>query len=668
MHQYIICILLFSITFSNQKNDFECSTLKLGNISSNRALTTLTALGYYVIEHENIYIEGMPTNKLMPSEFDLEEVNGIYIIDIPDSQNQSLNTEYESLGDEFSKYLSGTSMYQTTQSDPIERIMVCYDKNRIELYSDFLDILYNQLDLPAKQILIEALVVEINSDDIKDTGLSFDYLNQEEGLNITSPKKENETALSMFYSESDFTELLFDIETGELITNSLEDVFKIKLNALINNKSAEILSRPSVLVLDGRQARIQIGQQIPITKLPISTYSGDEILIPDIEYLPVGIVLNLKPRISNDLKSVTMQVETIITETEELSTGVLEAPIINNRKVESQVKVLDNTPFIIGGLISNKKSYEEGRIPIISKIPILGKLFTWKTKQSIKKEVIVVITPHIVDNNEDNFSRVIPQDETIFDSFDNILFPNSYRLKESDIYDLNFITDSKFLSSIRDRVNKNTKQYNELDKNKTINRIKAGNIPGEEIISRRMIYDIIEKQKYYKSINSKNIIFFNKDKNYHVDHLKNYFSIINDSKKAVLILINKEEKSESTFFRPGVKIKEVELNENYNYKKILKEQRKLNPNYFTILISNQKDLKRLYEVLIMKEVLKLNTSLDLSIKNFKRGLEVQFPAKDLINNNSYVIDEKIAKYFFDVNFYYESFEEEFRSKTDFLYD
>ena len=668
MHQYIICILLFSITFSNQKNDFECSTLKLGNISSNRALTTLTALGYYVIEHENIYIEGIPTNKFMPSEFDLEEVNGIYIIDIPDSQNQSLNTEYESQGDEFSKYLSGTSMYQTTQSDPIERIMVCYDKNRIELYSDFLDILYNQLDVPAKQILIEALVVEINSDDIKDTGLSFDYLNQEKGLNITSPKKENESALSMFYSESDFTELLFDIETGELITNSLEDVFKIKLNALINNKSAEILSRPSVLVLDGRQARIQIGQQIPITKLPISTYSGDEILIPDIEYLPVGIVLNLKPRISNDLKSVTMQVETIITETEELSTGVLEAPIINNRKVESQVKVLDNTPFIIGGLISNKKSYEEGRIPVISKIPILGKLFTWKTKQSIKKEVIVVITPHIVDNNEDNFSRVIPQDETIFDSFDNILFPNSYRLKESDIYDLNFITDSKFLSSIRTRVNKNTKQYNELNKNKTINKIKAGNIPGEEIITRRMIYDIIEKQKYYKSINSKNIIFFNNDKNYRIDHLKNYFSIINDSKKAVLILINKNEESDATFFRPGVKIKEIELNENYNYKNILKEQRKLNPNYFTILISNQKDLKRLYEVLIMKEVLKLNSSLDLSIKNFKRGLEIQFPAKDLINNNSYVIDEKIAKYFFDVNFYYESFEEEFRNKTGFLYD
>ena len=262
---------------------------------------------------------------------------------------------------------------------------------------------------------------------------------------INTPANDG-TPLSLIYSENEFTELLIDIETGEIITNTLDDIFKIKLNALINDKSAEILSKPSVLVLDGRQARIQVGQQIPISKLPISAFSGDEILIPDIEYLPVGIVLNIKPRISNDLKSVSMQIETIITETEELTSGVLEAPIINNRKVESHVKVLNNTPFIIGGLISNKKADQEGRIPVISKIPLIGKLFTWNTKQSLKKEVIVVITPHIIDNNDDNFSRIIPQDESIFDSFGNTLFPNSYRLKESDIYDLNFITESDYLT------------------------------------------------------------------------------------------------------------------------------------------------------------------------------------------------------------------------------
>ena len=667
MFNYTKIILIF-ILFS-QILSYECNVLKLDNISSNRALTTLKALGYNTVEHTNIYIDDIKLNNLSPMD-ETDQSNGIFIVDIPDYENYSLNNNDDDEYDEeseFSKYLSGTSMEQPTQSDPIERIMVCYDSNQIDLYRDFLDLLYNKLDVPAKQILIEALIVEINSDAVKDQGLALDYLNQNEGMNITTPFNDG-GPLSLIYSENDFTELLIDIETGELITNTLDDVFKIKLNALINDKSAEILSKPSVLVLDGRQARIQVGQQIPISKLPISTFSGDEILIPDIEYLPVGIVLNLKPRISNDLKSVSMQVETIITETEELTSGVLEAPIINNRKVESHVKVLNNTPFIIGGLISNKKADQEGRIPILSKIPLLGKLFSWNTKQSLKKEVIVVITPHIIDNNDDNFSRIIPQDESIFDSFGNILFPNSYRLKESDIYDLNFITESNYLNIIKNNATniiENNEKYDQEVINLS-NRILNNFIPGEAIIARRIIYDIVEKQNYYKSINSESIVFFNNEKNYGLDFLKNYFSIINKDEKGILLLINKDENTNDTFFRPGVDVQEIDLEKNYNYKKILKQTWQKNKDFYPILITNKKDLKRLYEILIMQEVLKLNTALELSIKEFKRGLEIQFPAKDLIETNSFVIDENIAKYFYEVNFYYESFEDEFKNKTKLL--
>ena len=437
------------------------------------------------------------------------------------------------------------------------------------------------------------------------------------------------------------------------------------LKALINAKSAEILSRPSILVLDGRQARIQIGQQIPITKLPVSSYSGDEILIPDIEYLPVGIVLNIKPRISNDLKNVTMQVETIITETENFSSsGVLEAPIINNRKVESYVKVADNTPFIIGGLISNKESDNEGKIPFISKIPWLGKLFTWKAKQIIKKEVIVVITPHIIEDNSDNFSRVIPQDAKMFDSFGNKLFPNSYRLKESDIYDLSFITDSNYLDYVKQSSKTITPESDE-QKN-IIEDIQSGFIPGEKIITQRMIYDIIEREEYFNSVNSEKIIFFNHNKNHKVDKLKNYFSIIDDPRRGILIKINPSISDNQNFFRPSMIIEEVVLTENYNFKEELQNYWNLEGDLKPVLITNQKNLIRLYEVLILNEVLKLNNTLDLSINQFKRGLEIQFPAREIISENSFVIDEKIADFYYQVNFYYDSFEEEFKNKTSFL--
>ena len=651
MKKIIILFFIISYILPAELNDYECNISKLSNISSNRALTTLKALGYYTIEHENIYVEEEITNNLKPAEFDLEEAQGIYIVSIPDSQNSTLNptSEEEEEEEGFNKYLSGISMSKSTDSDPIERIMVCYDKQQPNLYNSFLNILYNQLDVPAKQILIEALVLEIDSDDLKDTGISSEYLSQDNHLSIQTPNKADGNALSILYSEKAFTDP--------------SDLFQIQINALINSTSAEILSRPSILVLDGRQARIQVGKQIPITK----TYSsGDDFILEDIEYLPIGIVLNIKPRISNDMKNVTMQIETIITEPEPLTDNseVQVAPIINNRKVESFVRVADNTPFIIGGLISNKESEDIGKIPLLWRVPWLGKLFTWEGQKTEKKEVIVVITPHIIEDNSDNFSRVIPQDASMFDSFDNKLFPNSYRLKESDIYDLNFITESSYLNSIRYKVSGSSGSTN--DEKSIIEKIKNGFIPGENIITQRMIYDIIENQNYFTSIDSDNIIFFNHSKNHKVDKLKNYFSIIDDPRRAILISINNEISSEQNFFRPSMNIEEIVLTEEYNHKDILKEYWQKNRESKPILIANQKNLKRLYEVLVLQEVLKLNNTLTLSIDEFQRGLQIQFPAKEIIKENTFVIDENIADYFYQINFYYESFEEEFKSKTRFL--
>ena len=206
MFKYIKIILIF--TLFSQILSYECNVLKLDNISSNRALTTLRALGYSTVEHTNIYIDDIKLNNLSPMD-ETDQSNGIFIVDIPDYENYSLNSsddddDYEE--SEFNKYLSGTSMEQPTQSDPIERIMVCYDTNEISLYRDFLDLLYNKLDVPAKQILIEALIVEINSDAVKDQGLALDYLNQDDGMNITTPSSDG-NPLSIIYSENDFTEL-----------------------------------------------------------------------------------------------------------------------------------------------------------------------------------------------------------------------------------------------------------------------------------------------------------------------------------------------------------------------------------------------------------------------------------------------------------------------------
>ena len=83
-------IIILNLILCSQIFSYECNTLKLDNISSNRALTTLKALGYNTIEHTNIYMDDIKLNNLAPMD-ETDNSNGIFIIDIPDYENYSLN-------------------------------------------------------------------------------------------------------------------------------------------------------------------------------------------------------------------------------------------------------------------------------------------------------------------------------------------------------------------------------------------------------------------------------------------------------------------------------------------------------------------------------------------------------------------------------------------------
>ena len=128
---------------------------------------------------------------------------------------------------------------------------------------------------------------------------------------------------------------------------------------------------------------------------------------------------------------------------ENISTSdILEAPAFDSRKVQTYVQVKNNTPFIIGGLTSKNNNDEKGKIPVLSSIPIIGKLFQYKQKSKSQKEIIIVITPHIIDVDNQDFTRLIPKDDDIFQSLDNMLFKNIYRIQHIDAFDLDFITNN----------------------------------------------------------------------------------------------------------------------------------------------------------------------------------------------------------------------------------
>jgi hypothetical protein len=582
------------------------------------------------------------------------------IIKLPDTETISLveksTSKAASKKSALGVDLGGVTLDNTTSGEPMQRLLVGYKPTDYNSVARLIDLVKNKIDVPANQIVIEALIIELNTENLNELGV--DFSNAGPGYSAVFPPPSGG-------SISPFTVVLDRTLLGSTSN------FRANIEALISSKDAKILSKPSVLVLDGRQARIQIGQQIPIVKTTDTQISQTR----SVDYIPVGIVLNLRPRISADGSRVTIQIETIISETEErigaAGSGAVEtAPIINNRKVQSFVRVANNTPFIIGGLISEKKTLNEGGVPILRSIPWLGRLFQISTQQRVQKEVIVVITPHIITETEDNFSRVIPQDSDLFNAFGNKSFPNSYRVTNDDVFDLNFIYDSPVFKDIIAEVKKRSEKDKTLLVREPYKSILESKVPGEDILVRKMLTEIIEKLEYSKHIDPMNVIYFldssSDPAGFKVAPLATHILETPEGHALQLSYTIKEATVERPFVRPTAEAKYITIPSD-SYKNVLRglNKRGADPteDIFTILISSSKDEIELYEVLVMKRVLEMNPDLELTFNYFQPGIEILFPSPNVLLNNTHVVDRDAAKFYYEVNDYYGSFEEEFNRQT-----
>ena len=639
LNRYILVAFVFSCISAVENQNIECRPLSMSYIRTNEAIALMNGMGYNVIEFNkpDTLNNFIPTDSLtkLPAIITFPTLNNGYLD--PFNGTGAGDEYYDSEPQfDFSSYLGGSSFPDLLSSSPLEQLLICYDGANTEPYFNLIEYIKNYIDVPAKQIMIDAMVIEINSSELE--SLEYDL------------SKGDSSSFSLVNSINNLTFSMGEngiyTEAGQTILDEID----LQLRAIIQNNSTEILSKPSVLVLDGRQARIQVGEQIPISKLPMSS-AQDLFVVPDVEYLPVGITLNIRPRISNDNKYVTMQVETIISEVagaySNSQSSVIDAPIINNRKIESFVRLANNTPFIVGGLISNKQSDGKSRIPLLSKIPIIGNLFKQKSSTQDNREVIIVITPHIIEDNYSEFSKVVPQDSEIFNSFGSILFSNSYRLKESDIFDLDFITESDKVLKLREVIN----STRDFSNDKYANNIKSGFIPGEDILVRRMIYEIIRKSNYFSYINSENIIFFNQDGG--IERLKDYDNIFTKKGNSLLISLI-EDSQQSSFTRPFLETQFIDTQSNY-----LLSLRKYNESKKSILLSDSKHRRILLESIILKHLLEMNEDLELSLSTFRRGLEIQFPNPTIFEDNFHLIDADIISYYYEIYDYYNVFESKF---------
>jgi general secretion pathway protein D len=564
--------------------------------------------------------------------------------------------------------IGGSYLSDMTAGDPQQRLLIVYNKDDPESLQSLVSFLQNTVDVPSRQIMIEALVIELNSQFTRQLGVtaftqqSQQYTASSQGLN-----QQAGSAVSPF---------IFNFDKNGMSVAE----FQAQLSALLQTNKARILSNPSVLVLDDRQARIQIGSQQPIIQQVVNL----GVTSPSLSYVPVGIVLNLRPRINEDMTEITMQTETIVSAvTSEATSLGVQAPVINNRQVQSFVRVADNTPFIIGGLTSNNETNQTSGIPLLSQIPGLGALFRTTTVTRARQEVIIVVTPHVVPPQDKYFSYIIPKESDQFDRLDWHLFRNAYRIQGGDLFDLEFVKDSNVYKQLVSRVKAASTIDPGLAKTEPFASVLKGGAPGEDVLVRRMIWEIIRRTKFYNNVNPGNIVFFKNDPSapggagFDVAFVAKEFAKLKDGQNAFSLSF--EAQPRGTIDRPLVPPKAV-----FNYQSVTAKTfpstlfggNDRNPDgtqkNWMILLSKDKNysgiehtnsvtpMEFLQSVIVLKRVLELNEKdVPLTLSEFHIGRQIIFPSQDELKKGYILVDREVAELFYEISNYYGVFEQSF---------
>ena len=257
-----------------------------------------------------------------------------------------------------------------------------------------------ELDLKREQVLVEALIIEITLDDHESLGFDWNAI-IDTGTGVNAVVSSNTGMMA----ESIATGGMSGITVG-LWNGTVPSVWAI-LNANKEKTNFKILSTPEIVTIDNQEAIITIGEQIPF--LTSSRVDENNNVISTWDYKDIGIVLKITPHINKN-GYITMEINQQVKKLVE-GTSVLQNPSIYNREITSKITVMNERTIVIGGLIRDDTVNIEQKVPLLGDIPLLGLLFRKDTKQRIRTNLMIFITPHIV--TEDQTAQRITEQKKV---------------------------------------------------------------------------------------------------------------------------------------------------------------------------------------------------------------------------------------------------------------
>lgn len=266
------------------------------------------------------------------------------------------------------------------------------------------------LDKKTRAVLVDARILQLTINPQFDFGIdwekTFDESKEERirTLNFRGAFPISNTISSGSSGSSTFGSV------GKIAFGDVEqDEITFELRALKQIQKTNVLANPRLMIVDGQEAKINIGDKIPYV-ITTTTGTGNNVSVSeDIKFIDVGITLAVTP-IINEADFITMKIRPEISS----RTGTLttpndaEIPLVNTTFIESTIMVRDGNTIILGGLRRDDLSQNTKGFPYLMDIPVLGHLFKSRADENTKSEIVIFITPKIVAGDKDVIDDPIP--------------------------------------------------------------------------------------------------------------------------------------------------------------------------------------------------------------------------------------------------------------------
>lgn len=266
------------------------------------------------------------------------------------------------------------------------------------VYREMVEII-KKIDLYPKQVLIEAIIAEVTLSDSEKLGIQWSVLSNStiNGKTFTNLAQSSSGMPDLPSLSATAPTLVSGVAGGLSYIMFRSDKLATMINALASESKVNILSSPRLLVRDQEEASIEVGSDVP-TASSTTTSTTNDTLTQSIEYRTVGIKLKIKPTISEE-RTVVLDIEQEVSakggSQQVGQTGNL-FPIFTTTKTKTSIVVPDNQGIVIGGIMQQTLEKNRQGIPFLSSIPIIGGLFRYSVESMTKKELIIIINPHVV--------------------------------------------------------------------------------------------------------------------------------------------------------------------------------------------------------------------------------------------------------------------------------